>query len=743
MTSEDSKTANAGGDTEGRAARRSPSSRLPAIAIALATFAAGGALALGAHNVSDRQEHTLLKERTNEVGTLLTTAINDARTTLRGAGAAAVAGQPALFNSLVSTSIANGTEVVAVRHQGEVFTTIARAGTGSTAVGTPIPEDAAAVIGRALTNKDMVSGVVVTATGKRLILALVSDTDPTAAAYFSSPLAGTTPAPSDPNSPYRELNAALYAGPTADEGQLVLASGDVPATGEDTVSKTFPIGTEKWLLTVSARRPLVGPLSEAFPWLVLGASALLALALGLLVELLIRRRSYALRLVEERTKSLLEARLAAEKANRAKSEFLSRMSHELRTPLNAVLGFGQLLELDGLTPDQAENVSQITKGGAHLLDLINEILDISQIESGHMSMSPEAVLVSDVVDSAISLLRPLADERAIHLIGGSDLGCNQFIFADRQRLKQVLLNLIGNGIKYNRQGGSVSISCFQPVRGTLRIQVTDTGPGIAADQFHLLFQPFERLGAEQTSVPGTGVGLALSRGLAEAMGGKLDVESTPGRGSTFWVEFPIVESPVRIYEEISLRAHQQVSTGGELTVLHIEDNLANVELVERVLAQRPDITVIPAMQGRMGVDLARRHHPALILLDLNLVDLPGAEVLQILRDDPVTSDIPVAIVSADAMPRQVQRLLSSGAVAYLTKPIDIHRLLELVDEAVAQAAASSGSWKATSPSVPQPVSGPVSEPVSEHASEHVSESLSEPASQEPRADASADPDAVG
>jgi len=720
MTAEDTRMTPETMDPQDRSARRSPSSRVPAIAIALATFAAGGALALVAHNVSDRQEHTLLKERTNEVSTLLSTAINDARTTLRGAGAVAVAqGQSDLFTSLVSGSAVNGTEVVAVRHSGNLFTTIARAGTGSTTVGAPIQDDAAQVAERALTSKDMVSGVIVTATGRRLILALVTETDPTAVVYFNSPVAGATPAPSDPESPYRELNAALYAGPTADEGHLVLASGDVPAEGKGTVSKTFPVGSDKWRMDVSARRPLVGPLSDAFPWLVLGASALLAVALGLLVEALVRRRAYALRLVEERTKSLLEARLAAEKANRAKSEFLSRMSHELRTPLNAVLGFGQLLELDGLTPDQAENVSQITKGGAHLLDLINEILDISQIESGHMSMSPEAVLVSEVVDSAISLLRPLADERAVHLIGGSDLGCNQYIFADRQRLKQILLNLVGNGIKYNRQGGSVSISCFQPVRGTLRIQVTDTGPGIAADQFHLLFQPFERLGAEQTSVPGTGVGLALSRGLADAMGGKLDVESTPGRGSTFWVEFPIVESPVKMYEETSLRTQQQqqMSTGGELTVLHIEDNLANVELVERVLAQRPDITVIPAMQGRMGVDLARRHHPALILLDLNLVDLPGAEVLQILRDDPLTSEIPVVIVSADAMPRQVQRLLSSGAVAYLTKPIDIHRLLELVDEAVDQA---------TSRTVPS--GGP---------------SQSRPVSDSQREDASTDPDPAG
>jgi len=184
------------------------------------------------------------------------------------------------------------------------------------------------------------------------------------------------------------------------------------------------------------------------------------------------------------------------------------------------------------------------------------------------------------------------------------------------------------------------------------------------------------------------VGLALSRGLAEAMGGRLDVESTLGRGSTFWVEFAIVESPMKILEEAH-HAAQRADDDGTLTVLHIEDNLANVQLVERVLAQRPELTVMPAMQGRMGIDLARRHHPVLILLDLNLVDLPGAEVLQILRSHPDTADIPVVIVSADAMPRQVQRLLSSGAMAYLTKPIDIHRLLKLVDEAVERASTSA------------------------------------------------------
>ena len=669
----------------GGALQRARSSRLPAIALAVVTLLASVGLALLARNVSDRQEKALLRERTNEVSTLLTTTINDLKTVLRGAGAAAVVdGQSELYTTLTLPSTLNGAVVVTAQESGSSLVVIARTGTGAAEVGSPITPEQAEIARRALANDDMVSGFYGSGKQRHIVLALKAPNDDHTVVFMDFVLTGPTDTPTDPDSPYRELDAAIYGGNVRDPDTLVLASGEIPAEGGKTITRTFPVGSEKWLMAVAPREPLVGSLATAFPWVVLGTGTALAIALGFLMETLIRRRAYALRLVEERTRSLVEARLAAEKANKAKSEFLSRMSHELRTPLNAVLGFGQLLEMDGLSPEQAENVHQITKGGAHLLDLINEILDISQIETGHMSMSPEAVLVGDVVESAVSLLRPLADERGVHLIGGTDHGCGHYIFADRQRLKQILLNLVGNGIKYNRQGGSVSISCFQPVAGMLRIQVTDTGPGIAADQFHLLFQPFERLGAEQTSVPGTGVGLALSRGLAEAMGGTLDVESTPGRGSTFWVEFPIVESPVRLFEEINHRA-PRVEEPERITVLHIEDNLANVELVERVLAQRPEVTVLPAMQGRMGIDLARRHRPVLILLDLNLLDIPGAEVLRILRDDPVTADIPVVIVSADAMPRQVQRLLSSGALAYLTKPIDIHRLLELVDDAVAQA----------------------------------------------------------
>lgn len=658
------------------------SSRLVAVAVIVATLLGTGILAAVAQSISERQQRSLLAERVGELSAVLESYTAQVRTVLRSAGSVAVADPDAkLFATIVDDWTATTAEAVVAQRQGVAFVTIARSGIGTSELGAPVPVEVVEVARRALASDDMVSGFYDVGEAGRLVLALAVPGTPDAIAYLNIPVIGMTEAPTDPDSPYRELNASLYAADSPDPDKVFLVSGGTPSE-DDKVSQEIAVGSETWLLDISAREPLVGTLAASFPWLVLGIGIVFALVLGLLVETLVRRRAYALRLVEERTRSLQEARLAAEKANKAKSEFLSRMSHELRTPLNAVLGFGQLLEIDDLTPDQADSVNQITKGGAHLLDLINEILEISQIEAGHLSMSPEAVQVSEVVEAAVSLLRPLADERSVHLIGGSDGGCNHYIFADRQRLKQILLNLVGNGIKYNRQGGSVSISCFEPTPGTLRIQVTDTGPGIPADKFDLLFEPFERLGAEQTSVPGTGVGLALARGLAEAMGGTLGVESTPGRGSTFWIEFPIVESPVRIFEEAN-QASVPAPVRDTLTVLHIEDNPANVELVERVLAQRPAVTVVPAMQGRMGVDLARRYQPVLILLDLNLVDLPGAEVLKILRDDPVTANIPVAIVSADAMPRQVQRLLSSGAIAYLTKPIDIHRLLEIVDEAVA------------------------------------------------------------
>jgi PAS domain S-box-containing protein len=373
----------------------------------------------------------------------------------------------------------------------------------------------------------------------------------------------------------------------------------------------------------------------------------------------------------------------AERTNQAKSEFLSRMSHELRTPLNAILGFAQLLEMDHLDAGQIEGVQQILKGGKHLLDLINEVLDISRIEAGRLSLSPEPIRVTEVLGEALDLVRPIAAERSVRLEGAVPEAGHFHVLADRQRLKQVLLNLLANAVKYNREGGSVWVFCEEASEASkdlLRISVKDTGRGIRPEDIERLFAPFDRLGAEQTGVQGTGLGLALSKRLIEAMGGTVDVESAPGEGSTFSIELPLVEPPVVQFERMGEVDPAPASVLGEAaTLLYVEDNLSNLRLIERILANRPQVKLLSAMQGRLGLDLARQHRPDLILLDLHLPDMSGEEVLHQLREDPRTRAIAVVVISADATPGQVSRLIDAGALAYLTKPLDVRRFLEVID----------------------------------------------------------------
>jgi CheY-like chemotaxis protein/nitrogen-specific signal transduction histidine kinase len=385
--------------------------------------------------------------------------------------------------------------------------------------------------------------------------------------------------------------------------------------------------------------------------------------------------------------ALRGAQHAAEGANRSKSEFLSRMSHELRTPLNAVLGFSQLLKMQALEGEDTEPVDQILKGGRHLLDLIDEVLDITRIETGRLLLSPEAVFVSELVRESLDLVRALADQRKITLVA-DESGMSAYVFADRQRSKQVLLNLLSNAVKYNHPRGSVAMSCEELGGTMLRISVADTGPGIRPEQMDRLFAPFDRLDAGQTDVEGTGIGLALAKNLAEAMGGALVVESVVGRGSTFSFDLPRVEGPVERYERlqppkafpaVGAPANGHHHAGQSHKLLHIEDNPSNLRLIERILAGRDDVVVVSAMQGRFGIELARQHQPALILLDLHLPDISGEEILRRLREDPMTSSIPVVMVTADATAGQVQRLLSAGAVAYLTKPLDVTMLLSVID----------------------------------------------------------------
>ena len=379
---------------------------------------------------------------------------------------------------------------------------------------------------------------------------------------------------------------------------------------------------------------------------------------------------------------LQEGKETADRANRAKSEFLSRMSHELRTPLNAIIGFSQLFEPDKLDSDECENLEQILKAGRHLLALINEVLDLSRIEAGRMSLSIEPVCVREVAQEVLGLLQPLANQRHIRLdniIGTED--CH--VLADRQRLKQVLLNFVSNAIKYNRDSGRVTISCEPVMEDRRRLMVIDTGPGIATSNLHKLFEPFERLGAEQSGTEGTGIGLALSKRLIEIMGGRIGVDSVSGQGSTFWAEMPLANSPIGAREDsgdTGIGVQPGEDSGRARTVLYVEDNLSNLKLIEHLLTHRPWVRLVAAMQGSLGIDLARENQPDLILLDLHLPDMRGDEVLLRLQADPATREIPVVMLSADAAPKQVQRLLSLGAREYFTKPLDVRKFLVKMDE---------------------------------------------------------------
>jgi signal transduction histidine kinase/ActR/RegA family two-component response regulator len=369
----------------------------------------------------------------------------------------------------------------------------------------------------------------------------------------------------------------------------------------------------------------------------------------------------------------------AARANRAKTEFLSRMSHELRTPLTAVLGFGQLLEQRRVLPDQqAEAAGHILKAGRHLLKLIDEVLDLASIEEGRLALSSKPVRIGDVMDDALTLIRPGAQQRGIE-INVFDGHADCHVTADRQRLTQVFLNLLSNAVKYNHERGTVTLSCAE-CEGHLTVSVRDEGYGIPPELQSRLFSPFDRLGAEKTEVEGTGLGLALSQRLVQAMSGTLGVESALGEGSTFWVTLPIVKSPldeVQAPTKLATAAQEQAQV---CTVLYIEDNLSNLRLVEQILDSWQGIRLIPAMQGRLGIELATQHHPDLILLDLNLPDVGGRHVLSRIRSNPATTAIPVIVLTADATLGVKDGLLGSGATAFLTKPFDLEEFFEVVGE---------------------------------------------------------------
>jgi signal transduction histidine kinase/ActR/RegA family two-component response regulator len=388
--------------------------------------------------------------------------------------------------------------------------------------------------------------------------------------------------------------------------------------------------------------------------------------------------------LQDKNAELEKAKFVAEKANLAKSEFLSSMSHELRTPLSAILGFAQLMESGSppLTASQKRSIDQILQGGWYLLQLINEILDLALIESGKLSLSLEPISLAEVMQECKDMIEQQALKRGISVAFPQfDVPC--FVKADRTRVKQVFINLLSNAIKYNRAHGTVVVEYITSIPGRIRVCVKDSGEGMSADQLAQLFQPFNRLGQEAGAEEGTGIGLVMTKRLIEMMGGIIGAESTVGAGSVFWIELELTSERPAVgggspFEPTDPLIH----AGAELrTLLYVEDNPANLMLVEDLIARRPDIRLLTALDGRTGIEIARARRPDLILMDINLPGISGIRALKILAADPTTAHIPVIALSANAIPHDIEKGLAAGFFRYLTKPIKVNEFMETLNVA--------------------------------------------------------------
>ncbi|MDR3390798.1 MAG: ATP-binding protein [Sulfuriferula sp.] len=382
---------------------------------------------------------------------------------------------------------------------------------------------------------------------------------------------------------------------------------------------------------------------------------------------------------------LTNAKAAAEKANLAKSEFLSSMSHELRSPLNAILGFAQLMESGSPlpTPTQKSSINQILQAGWYLLELIDEILDLALIESGKLLLSLEPMSLREVLIDCQAMIEPQAQKSGIHM-NFPQFDDPYFANADRTRVKQILINLLSNAIKYNRTKGTITVTCDTIATNCIRISVHDTGEGLSPEKLGQLFQPFNRLGQEASTEEGTGIGLVVSKRLVELMGGKIGVESTVGVGSVFWIELIRATAPQLVADtEPLIQAQPQMQPDAALhTLLYIEDNRANMELVKQLITRRSDMHLLSAEDGTCGIALARAHQPDLILMDINLPGISGIQALKILREHPSTAHIPVLAISANAMPRDIKKGLAAGFFRYLTKPIKVNEFMDALDMAL-------------------------------------------------------------
>jgi signal transduction histidine kinase/ActR/RegA family two-component response regulator len=476
------------------------------------------------------------------------------------------------------------------------------------------------------------------------------------------------------------------AGPTVEPPRRRPRPTDLVA-GEPITDYTnyadIDVGSRRWRIVTDSPVPIrwADPLATA----VIGLS-LTVLAAGLFASFAFSRRR-AVWIAKRMTADLRAngvqlhaAKEAAERANDAKSEFLSRMSHELRTPLTAILGFTELLQITDIPEDQQRRfIDRTHQAGEHLLLLVNDVLDISRVETGTLAMSIEPVALGPVVGDALALLGPLAATRSISIDNG--VAGHDVVLADATRLRQILVNLVSNAIKYNRDNGSVTLRSTTD-NGNVLITVADTGRGLSADDIPRLFQPFERLGVQTGEIEGTGIGLALSRALAEQMAGSITVESALDHGSQFTLRLPNAES-------MADQPRQEVGADGSAepiaTVLYIDDDPSHLDLIEDALSLRPGIQLLRANQVSVGLDTARERLPDLMLLDLQLPGMPVEEVLARLRADEATAHIPVVVVTADTTPRRTAALIQAGAFALVRKPFAIREFLETVDEALASA----------------------------------------------------------
>lgn len=383
--------------------------------------------------------------------------------------------------------------------------------------------------------------------------------------------------------------------------------------------------------------------------------------------------------ITEYEKNIITLRKRADDANRAKNKYLSRMSHELRTPLNSILGFSKMIKMDVgryLDDSNQENIDHIIQAGEYLLNLVNDVLDITRIENHDLRVNPQKLCLYDTMCESIALVKPLALDSNIE-IKFETRKSDCYINADKKHIIQIFTNLLSNAIKYNKRKGSVIIRVVNiNTDSQIKVDITDTGIGIKEDMLDKLFIPFERLGAERTSIEGTGLGLVLTKMLVEMMGGEITVKSIYGVGSTFSVILNTTSegnSDIIIDEEVIV-----IDRDVQKTILYIEDNLSNYSLVDKIVKQFTKYKMISTIQGKIGIDLAKKHKPNIILLDLNLPDINGEEVIQILKNDSMLSNIPVVVVSADANEERIRKLKELGAKYYITKPIDIMKFIEIL-----------------------------------------------------------------